>query len=403
VRPIIDHGPGGPPASLYVHLPFCRERCLYCSFPTVADDPGSYATLIDALLAEAQRQSDQGVHLAPLETVYLGGGTPGLLPAALLERLLSMLLRRWPALADVEITLEANPANVTEQSLSNWSSMGVRRLSLGVQTFRDDVLARLGRRHDAARGLEALKAVGRWWPHTWSADLLAGWAGQSLADLDADIARLTAAQPPHVSVYALTIEDGTPLAAMRRAGRVVSAAPALEPALDARCTERLDRLGYERYEVSNFAQPGHRSRHNQVYWADRSYLGLGPGAASSVHPYRWVNRADLPGYLQAARSAGPLRAGAERIDPESRLVEVLGVGLRTRDGLACSALDRRFGVGVAQALAIAGEQLVAEGWLTLHDDRLRIPAERLSTADAIVAELIAQPQPEPAPAAGPGR
>jgi oxygen-independent coproporphyrinogen-3 oxidase len=403
VRPIIDNGPGGPAASLYVHLPFCRERCLYCAFPTVADEPALHGPLIDAVLAEARRLHAQHSDLGPIETLYLGGGTPGLMPTPLLERLVAGLRATWSFQSDVEITLEANPTNVSMHSLSAWEALGVTRLSVGVQTLRDDVLARLGRRHDSADAQRALGVVAASWRHTWSADLLAGWAGQSVAQLDEDITRLVAVGPPHVSVYALTVEDGTPLAALQRAGRQVAVSGGLQPALDERCTARLGEAGYERYEVSNFARPGQRSRHNQVYWADRSYLGLGPGAASSIHPHRWVNRADLPGYLAAAREGRPLRTSAELVSPASRLVEVLGVGLRTRDGLEAAAIDRRFGPGVADDITVGGEALVAAGLLDCGARagggtgseggaggglRIRIPEACLSRADAIVAELI---------------
>ena len=388
MRPIVDNGPAGPTASLYVHLPFCRERCTYCAFPTVADDPALHAPLVDAVLAEARRAMRQHAGFGPVESVYLGGGTPGLMPTILLARLLSDLAGLWTFSSDVEVTLEANPANVTGKSLADWGNMGVNRLSVGVQTFHDPVLARLGRRHDSALAERALRETAENWPHTWSADLLAGWSGQRLADLDADVSRLVGAGAPHISVYALMIEDGTPLAAQQRAGRRVSVSPALHPALDARTAERLEAAGFERYEVSNYARPGHRSRHNQAYWADRSYLGLGPGAASSIHPHRWVNRADLPGYLESAGAGRSLRASAEFVSPESRLVEALGIGLRTCDGLSARELDRRFGPGVAAKLAAAAGPLVVAGLLQSSAQRLAIPTASLARADAIVGDLI---------------
>lgn len=394
MRPILDNGPGSLPASLYVHLPFCRERCLYCSFVTVANDPSAHAPLIEAVLAEARRHAASGSPMGHLETVYLGGGTPGLIPAALLDRLLTGLFALWTCKTDVEITLEANPTNVTERSLADWRALGVTRLSVGVQTFRDDVLSRLGRRHDAETARRALRDIAARWQHTWSADLLAGWAGQDLPELEADLGHLIGAAPPHISVYALTVEPGTPLAALQRAGRHVTSSAGLAPALDLRCATRLAAAGYERYEVSNFALPGHRSRHNQVYWADRSYLGLGPGAASSIHPYRWLTRSGLAEYLDAAHSGRPLRTSAELIAPEARLTEVLGVGLRTRDGLTSRMLDGRFGGGATETLLHAGERLLGADLLRFEAGRLFVPPESLSRADAIVAELIALVNPE---------
>jgi len=398
VRPLLDHGPIAPTASVYVHLPFCRERCLYCAFPTVADDPSAHGPLIQGVLREAHRYLGTNGSPQSVQTLYIGGGTPGLLATTDLGRLLAGLASIWTFNADVEITLEANPANVTRQSLAEWERMGVTRLSLGVQTFRDDVLKRLGRRHDAATAERALSTIARGWPRTWSADLLAGWAGQSQRDLDADLDRLVEAAPPHVSVYALMVEDGTPLAAQRAAGRRVAVSAGLEPALDARCAERLGEAGFERYEVSNYARPGQRSRHNQVYWADESYLGLGPGAASSIHPHRWVNRADLAGYLEASRSGRSVRTSAELVGPEARLVEVLGVGLRTRDGLARRRLDGRFGPGTSSAIAAAASALVDTDLLRCGPETIVVPEHALARADSIVAELIVQLSAlEPAP------
>jgi oxygen-independent coproporphyrinogen-3 oxidase len=390
VRPLLDNGPGAPTASVYVHLPFCRERCLYCSFPTVADDPSAHGPLIDGVLHEASRYVGSKSDPQHVQTLYIGGGTPGLLAPADLRRLLAKLATMCPFQSDVEITLEANPANVTEQSLAEWQQMGVTRLSLGVQTFRDDVLKRLGRRHDAATAERALRTIARGWSRTWSADLLAGWAGESVRDLDADLDRLVEAAPPHVSVYALMVEEGTALAAQRAAGRRVAVSAGLQPTLDARCAERLGQAGFERYEVSNYARPGQRSRHNQVYWADESYLGLGPGAASSIHPHRWVNRADLAGYLEALRCGRSVRTSAELVGPEARLVEVLGVGLRTRDGLTRRRLDDRFGSSTSSAIAAAASALEHADLLRCGGERFAVPEHALARADSIVAELIVQ-------------
>ncbi|HZM00345.1 MAG TPA: radical SAM family heme chaperone HemW [Planctomycetota bacterium] len=388
MRPIVDNGPAGPTASLYVHLPFCRERCSYCSFPTVADEPALHAPLVDAVLAEARRVAAVPLVEAPLESLYLGGGTPGLIAAPLLGRLLGELKLIWAFQSDIELTLEVNPANVTEQSLEAWDALGVSRLSVGVQTFDDKALARLGRRHDAQRASAALRDIRRAWRWTWSADLLAGWSGQTLPALEGDLGRLLESGAPHISVYALTVEPGTPLAALQRAGRTVAISAALEPEFDSRCAQLLTGSDFERYEVSNYARAGHRSRHNQVYWADRSYLGLGPGAASSIHPHRWVNRPDLTGYIEAARTRRSLRVSAEAIHPLSRLVEVLGVGLRTADGVDRRDLDRRFGAGTAAAIGRAGRLIQSAGLLILTEPRIRIPGHALARADSIATELI---------------
>jgi oxygen-independent coproporphyrinogen III oxidase len=388
-RPLQDEGPSEPLSSLYVHVPFCRERCTYCAFTTVADERALHAPLVRALLDECGAHARAGWHgAAPLRTAYLGGGTPGLLALDDLETLLHGLRAQLAWTPDAELTLEVNPVNVTAETLAGWSALGITRLSIGVQTFRDDVLARLGRRHDSGMARRALELTHERWPHTWTADLLVGWAQQQLADLERDIEQLLRHEPPHVSVYGLTIEPATPLAQLAARGHDVLAAGSLLPAFDDTWSAALERAGLERYEVSNFAREGHRSRHNQAYWRNASYLGLGPGASSSVHPWRWTNRADLAGYLAAAAAGHGVRAMAERVQPFSRLIETVSCGLRTREGLAAADIDRRFGPAWREVLATGWAQLLERGVLSEEGGRIRVGARDVVRLDAILRELI---------------
>jgi oxygen-independent coproporphyrinogen-3 oxidase len=383
VAALRDSGPPDPPTAVYVHVPFCRDRCTYCAFTTVTDDPDRHAALLDALLAEAHAVSSP----SPLRSLYVGGGTPGLLDEVQLRRLVDGIRSLWSFSSEVEITLEVNPTNVTRARLDEWASIGVTRLSLGVQTFDDGALTRLARRHDAADALAALEVIASHGPSDWSADLLVGWHGQDKRALESDVRQMLAFEPPHVSVYGLTVERGTPLASRAAAGHVVTAPTALLERFDDAWSGRLAASGYERYEVSNFARPGHRSRHNQAYWANASYLGLGPGSSSSLHPYRWTNRPDLDGYLEAVRRGHGTRIEAERLDPFRRLLESLAIGLRTSDGLAVDLLNRRFGDAWGRLVLEAGAELLRLELLSLNDGRLRIPAAHLTKADRIVLDL----------------
>jgi oxygen-independent coproporphyrinogen-3 oxidase len=383
VATLEDRGPPDPCAAVYVHVPFCWDRCAYCAFPTVADNPARHSQLVDALLAEAAYAPGVG----PLLSLYLGGGTPGLLAPELLKLIINSCRRLFGLTQNVEITLEVNPANVAVHSLAAWADLGVTRISLGVQTFQDETLRALGRRHDAAAAVSALQALSTKWRGTWSADLLVGWAGQESESLESDMERLADFRPPHVSVYGLTVERGTPLASRAARGLAVTAPTDLLEAFDDAWSQRLAALSYERYEVSNFALPGHRSLHNQAYWNNASYLGLGPGAASSLHPHRWVNRADFGGYLAAAHAGHGLRASVEHLEPAARLLETLAIGLRTRDGLSVSALRRRFGPECRAVIESAAATLLGAGLLTMDDRRLVIPFPHLTKADRIVLEL----------------
>lgn len=283
-----------------------------------------------------------------------------------------------------------NPLNVDPAALRAWAELGVTRLSLGLQTLDDGVLAELRRRHDGDDGRRALDAVAEGWSGTWSADLLVGWHGQSPARLEADLDELLRRRPPHVSVYGLTVEPGTPLEAQVAAGRPAVVGPEALATLDDQWSRRLEESGLARYEVSNFAAEGHLSRHNQVYWRNESYLGLGPGACSSIHPLRWSNLRDTRAYIDRSRAGLPLRSATERLAPSERLLESLGAGLRTRPGLARAALTRRFGAAWEPLLRDLGGDLLDAGLMILDDDGLRLPAEALVRVDRVVGELAAR-------------
>jgi len=346
----------------------------------VREDPQAHAGVIDAILAEAARAPTT----APLSTLYLGGGTPGLLSPDELQSLLSGLQARRPLQAGAEVTLEVNPTNVTPGHITAWQQLGITRLSIGVQTFDDAVLKRLARLHDADDARRALDLAAASWNGSWSADLLVGWAGQVDSSLNSDLDELLGRSPPHVSVYGLTLEPNTPLTALERAGRPQTVLPEAAAGFDTLWARRLLEAGYERYEISNFAGPGHRSRHNQVYWANAGYLGLGPGASSSVHPLRWSNVRDVEAYLRAIVSGKTARERCERLNPSARLLETLAVGLRTQDGLEIAELDRRFGPTWRDHVRNG----LDAGPLRLEAGRLFLSASDRVRVDRVVASLL---------------
>ncbi|MCB9898052.1 MAG: coproporphyrinogen III oxidase family protein [Planctomycetes bacterium] len=382
---IQDCGPETGSLRLYTHIPYCRDRCTYCAFATVADDPAQHEPLVEGLILEASRVLP--TRTQPPATVYLGGGTPGLIAPNLLGRLLNAVCGLGGVDSVQEVTLEVNPSNVSASTLSAWADLGITRLSVGVQTFRDDILRWLARRHDASTARRALTVIAESWPSTWSADLLVGWSGARERDVSRDTCELMRFSPPHVSVYSLTVEPETPLARLADMRDVVVHDDQME-LYDTTWSSLLVQEGLERYEVSNFARPGHRSIHNAGYWDNLDYFGLGPGASSSAHPLRWSNERDPRRYLDLLAAGHSPRAACERISPFDRLLESLAVGLRTRDGLAFAKLGRRFGPACETLVTRAAETYVREGFLSLDDGRLHLPARHLPRADRIITELV---------------
>lgn len=384
---LIDRGPAEPLQSLYVHVPMCRDRCTYCAFATVADDATLHEPVTSALIRELDRSGCDPAW----RTVYLGGGTPGLLHPAQLERLLGRILRHSEP---IELTLEANPLNIEPESLRFWSELGVTRLSVGVQTLQDDALRSMGRHHDGRQALEALDLVAEAWPGTWSADLLLGWPDTTSAQLERDLDALLGRQPDHLSIYGLELEPGTP------AHKTLSKHPQVEflkhalPPLGQSIAPVAGNAGLERYEVSNFARPGAESQHNQAYWANDEYLGLGPGACSSSGPLRWKNQPDTRRWLEAIEADSSARVTAERLSPSDRLLESLAVGLRMRLGLELAELEHRFGPTWRVPLDAHLAELEPYG-LRLGKDRLAVTEDARDHLDALLRLLAAHWPSEP--------
>ncbi|GJM21899.1 MAG: coproporphyrinogen III oxidase [Planctomycetota bacterium] len=380
---LVDRGPPGPLSSVYIHIPFCRDRCTYCAFATIADDTALHQRVVRALISELQRHEFSGTW----KTIYLGGGTPGLLSAAHLDHLLDGIRASASPRTPEELTLEANPANITREALTSWAAMGVTRLSLGVQTFDDRALRSLARLHSAETARRALELIAEFWPGTWSADLLLGWEGQSQAQLASDLTELARFEPPHISAYPLELEQGSLLFSRLQNTFKITSKHTETHISDTLFRKHLEPAGLVRYEVSNFANSGHESRHNQAYWANSEYLGLGPGACSSRAGLRWGNLRDTQAWLAAVESGRSARARAERISPPQRLLESLAIGLRTAEGLSRAELERRFGAAWLPVLECAAEAPLDELGLQLTETRLIAPGEHRLRIDAILSHI----------------
>jgi len=364
-------------------MPFCRRRCPYCDFNAWAGRDDEMDAYADALLAEARaRLPGDG-----LDTLYVGGGTPTHGDARRLARVL-VGLREAAGGEIAELTVEANPGTLDGDKVAALSSAGVNRVSLGAQSFSASHLRTLGRIHDApaiGRAVDLLRAggIGR-----ISLDLILAVPGQTLAEQARDLSRATALEPEHVSAYVLTIEEGTAFQRMVAEGRLPAPDDERDLAHLHVAVEQLAAAGYERYEISNFARPGARSRHNLAYWSDEDWIGLGAGAHSHAGLGRWKNVDDPGAYARAIAERGDATAWREESRPEVGLFDALMMGLRLVDGVDLDRLERRFGLDARACHAGALEAHVRDGLLALDGSRLRLTPRGLDLASWVLRSFL---------------
>ena len=350
---------------LYVHLPFCRQKCFYCDFPSYAGQEGRMAVYVEALLGELAREgAPLRAAWGPPRTVYLGGGTPTALPPALMERLLAGLREFLAAAPDaLEFTCECNPGTVDAAYLSLLRAGGVNRLSLGVQTFDDALLRRIGRIHTAAEVCAAVRQARAAGFRNLSLDLMYGLPGQTLAGLEMSVQQALALAPQHISIYGLQVEEGTPFARAQAAGQLALPTEEESEVMYDYMTAALPAAGYARYEISNFARPGFESRHNLGYWQDVPYLGIGAAAHSYLDGQRYENPRGIEEYLAAMRTDGRARREEEPLTRATSMEEFAFLALRTARGIDRARFAARFGCELASVYADAIARMRARGFL----------------------------------------
>lgn len=380
------------PFSLYVHIPYCLVKCPYCDFNAYGVKTWPEQEYVAALSAElrfyAARTPWQGEGVA---TVYFGGGTPSLFAPASIAHFLEVVRECFPLLPAPEITLEADPASVTRETLAGFRAAGVNRLSFGVQSFQPRLLKTLGRLHTAEDGPRVLAwARGAGFTNL-TMDLIFGAPGQTLASLADDLRQTCAAAPEHVSLYNLTYEEGTPFFKRKRQGKLQPIDEDEELEMFSYIRETLQTQGYRHYEISNFARLGWTSRHNANYWQGGDYLGLGAGAHSySRAPgwgHRWSNERKPKAYMRKAVTEGSALDSQEQLTYTQARGEFLFLRLRQLEGFALDTFAERFGAPLAEAFPHVGD-FVAEGLLRQESGRLALTTKGLLMADSIFASFV---------------
>ena len=382
----------------YIHVPFCRHRCGYCNFTLVAgrdDLIDDYLRAIAIELSELKRPRE-------VDTLYFGGGTPTHLSPEQFHQLAETVLKWHPLAAATEPspspsltgrgigsewTVEANPADVTPAMIATLAELGVTRLSLGGQSFRAEKLRLLERDHSSAdihRSVELAHNAGM----QVSLDLIFATPGETLAEWQTDLEEAIALEPGHISTYGLTFEQGTTYWSRKSRGELAESDEDLQREMYAVTIDRLIAAGYEHYEVSNFALPGCRSRHNQVYWSGDGYFAAGPGAARYVNGVREMNQRSTTAYLKSVLAGESPVAEREELSAEARARELLVFGLRRLDGISRRDFQSRTGFEVDQLVARPLQKFVDLGLLTDDGDQIRLTREGLYVSDAMWPEML---------------
>ena len=368
-------------AAVYVHAPFCKRRCFYCDFAVDVRGEGDLEAWSSAVGRELALLDAAGIRLAPrLETLFVGGGTPSLLGPGAMEALAGVLGPERLADPDLEWTAEANPESLTRELAAAWRNAGLNRLSLGVQSFHESVLRWMGRLHGAGGARAAVDAARAAGIENVSVDLIFGLPESLGRDWAADLAAAAALEVPHISLYGLTAEAGTPLGRRVAEGRVRM--PEDEGYREEYLLAHrvLTSRGYEHYEVSNFALPGFQSRHNRRYWDGSPYLGLGNSAHSFLPPVRRWNLRSWSDYLHCVQEGRLPEEDREEVAGSEAVLESVWLGLRTREGIPDSWLSPP----AARDLA---DRWRSRGWAEEEAGRLRLTAEGWLLLDELAVEL----------------
>ena len=365
---------------LYAHIPFCARKCAYCDFASFAGREGDESVYVDAVMREAERRS--GRIDAAVATFYIGGGTPSLLPPALMDRLLQGIRRCFDILPDAECSCECNPGTVTAAFLDVLRKNGINRLSFGAQAAQPRLLSLLGRIHTWRQVQESVAMARQAGFHNVNLDLMLGLPTQTIDDMRETLLEALALSPTHLSCYGLIVEEGTKMQRMVDSGEWKLPDEDTEREMYELCRETLSLHGFEQYEISNFALPGFQCRHNIDCWKRKEYVGIGSAACGFLGNVRWQNPPGLDDYL-AGRPAEETV-----ISPEEARFESVMLGLRMTEGISDAAFARMHGVTLNEAFGSRLEKPLRQGLAEWSDGFLRLTRKGMDVQNSVLVELL---------------
>lgn len=372
-------------AGLYIHIPFCAKRCLYCDFFSNTDMKFK-EPYVSAVIREMQLRQEY-IGGEPLDTIYFGGGTPSQLQQADFERIFKAIDCLFNISSCKEITLEVNPDDMTPEYVASLRNLPFNRVSMGVQSFKEKDLHFLNRRHDREQALRAVELCKENGIPNISIDLIYGLPGQTLEKWQENLDDAIHLEIPHISAYHLIYEEGTALYKLMEAGKVAPIEEELSVTLFSTLINRLAEAGYLHYEISNFARPGYFSQHNSSYWTGKKYIGIGPSAHSYDGESRQWNISSLPHYLEGIRTGIP-NIEIEKLDINTKYNDFIITGLRTMWGIRTSDIREQFGEEKQAYLERQAATYLHQGLLIYENDTLTLSKEGIFISDGIMSDLL---------------
>jgi oxygen-independent coproporphyrinogen III oxidase len=372
-------------AGVYIHIPFCRTKCDYCNFFSLASKRGK-EEISNAICEEIKLRADyiEGKEIA---TIYFGGGTPSLLPVQDIETIIESLSKTFSINKNAEITLEANPDDLDKEKLKNYRQIGINRLSIGIQSFFPDDLKYLSRKHDPQQALRSIEDSLEAGFLNTSIDLIFGLPTQDITKLEKNLKTFRQFNLPHLSAYALTVEPKTALDWKIQNKKVEPISGENQIAQFLFLMDWMAEEEYEHYEISNYSLPGYESKHNSAYWKGDHYIGLGPSAHSFNGVSRQWNVSNLGWYLKAIK-AGNIFFEKETLTPEQHHNEFVMTAIRTKAGIDLSVYERRFGSDKLKTIREASLKFLSEGWIIEHKNHFFLSRQGKLFADYIASELF---------------
>ena len=372
-------------AGLYIHIPFCAKRCLYCDFFSNTDIKFK-EPYIDAAIREMELRQEY-IGGEPLDTIYFGGGTPSQLQQADFERIFEAADRLFGTSSCTEITLEANPDDMTPEYVASLRNLPFNRISMGIQTFQETTLKQLQRRHTADQAIRAFQGCRTAGFQNISIDLMYGLPGETLTSWKKDLKQALSLHPEHISAYHLIYEEGTPLWKLREQHKVEEADEDLSVSLFGTLIDELTTAGYEHYEISNFCLPGLHSRHNSSYWTEKQYLGCGPSAHSYNGISRQWNVASLDKYIEGISSGNPTFE-VEELDLYTRYNDFVITHIRTQWGMPLPKLGKQYGEELYKYCLRMATPHLQQGTLEIKNDTLKLTRKGVFISDGIMSDML---------------